>query len=81
VDPNAPRDTAAAGRGLAGLPLPGAGERHGIANGHVLAAIVDHLLLVPVAGPREWTWEQRSAPGGEVRAESLTRATAAASLP
>lgn len=36
-------------RGLAGLPLPGAGERHGIANGHMLAAIVDQVLLVPVA--------------------------------
>jgi hypothetical protein len=46
-----PRTTPRPRRGLAGLPLPGAGERHGIANGHMLAAIVDQVLLVPVAKP------------------------------
>jgi len=52
VNLEAPDDIATAGRGLVDLPLPDARERHGIANGQVLAAIVDGMLLVPVARPR-----------------------------
>ncbi len=46
----APNDIATAGWGLVGLPLPDAGEWHGVANRQMPAAIVDHVLLVTIAG-------------------------------
>jgi hypothetical protein len=81
VDLKAPDDIATTGRGLVGLPLPDARERHGIANRQVLAATMDHMLLVPVAGAEVVDVGAAQRTGRRDTEGKLDRATAAASSP